>query len=59
MVGEIVKVKNNRPLKWFGKDYPEVIEVEILKVFKNGSFSARIKHHVCKKVQHFSISEIT
>ncbi len=57
-INDTIKVKNDRPVKWFGKEYPEYLDVQVLKVFKNGLFRARIKHHMCKKVQHFKIDQV-
>lgn len=50
--GQQVTVKNKLPAQWFSKAYPENLDGEVTKVFKNGKVAVRI--FKLKKVLHFT-----
>lgn len=56
-VGDMVTVVNDRPKQWFGKNYPEILQVKITSIYKNGNFHGKIQHHVCHKIQCWKISD--
>lgn len=53
--GQQVTVKNILPVQWFGKTYPETLDGEVTKVFKNGKVAVRI--FKLKKVLHFTVAD--
>ena len=57
-VGSKVVVSNRFPKDWhwFAKSYPETLEGEVTKVFKNGSFNVRV--YKMNKVFNFKVSDL-